>query len=307
MTIYANTVRLPLRLPVRRERWELPDGDFLDVDRVDARAADAPLVVICHGLEGSSKAGYVRGLQAELRARGVASAALNFRGCSDEPNRLPRLYHSGETGDLGYAIERLVAERPHRRIGLFGVSLGGNVVMKHLAERGERAEAVAAAAVSVPFDLDRCALTLDGPGVFAWIYRQRFLRRLRPKALAKAHRFPGLLDEARVRRARLLREYDDAVTAPLHGFASAADYYARCSSGPLLPGVRRPSLLISAFDDPFIPGESIPVATIRANQALTLELYDQGGHVGFLAGAPWSPLRYAERRAAEFLAEHLER
>lgn len=308
MTIVANTLRQPPPVPARRERWELDDGDFLDVDRLDPDApahSPAPLVIICHGLEGSSQSGYVRGLQSLLRARGVATAALNFRGCSGELNRLPRLYHSGETSDLARAIDRLAAERPGRPIGLAGFSLGGNVVTRHLAERAARRDIAAAVVVSVPFDLARCADSIDGPGAMAWVYRERFLRRLRPKALAKARRFPDAIDAARVARVRRLRAFDDAVTAPLHGFTSAADYYARASSGPVVGAIRCPTLVISALDDPFIPGDTVPVAALRDNPALTLAISSAGGHVGFLAGSPWSPLRWAEHRAATFLAEHL--
>jgi predicted alpha/beta-fold hydrolase len=234
MTITASLARAPLRLPLRRERWELPDGDFLDVDRLDAADRDAPLLVICHGLEGSSRSGYVLGVMDRARARGLATCALNFRGCSGELNRLPRFYHSGETGDLAHALERLAEERPGRTIGLVGFSLGGNVVTKLLGERGAEIPARAAAVVSVPFDLAGCCAALDGPGLLTRVYRERFLRTLRPKALAKARRFHGLLDEARVREARTLRAYDDAVTAPLHGFADAGDYYARSSSAGFL-------------------------------------------------------------------------
>jgi hypothetical protein len=306
MTVVANVARVPPRLPLRRERWELPDGDFLDVDRLDA-APGAPLVLICHGLEASSRAGYVLGVMARARARGLSSAALNFRSCSGEQNRLPRLYHSGETADLAYAIERLLGERPGRPLGLVGFSLGGNVVAKYLGERGAAVpEGVRAGAViSVPFDLAGCATAIDGVGVAALLYRERFLRRLRPKALAKARRFPGLIDEERVRRVRLLREFDDAVTGPLHGFADAADYYARCSSGPLLPSVRRPLLLLSAEDDPFVPGPTLPLRLMRENPMLTPLVSKTGGHVGFVDGPPWALRRFGEDRAVEFLLKHL--
>lgn len=307
MTITANLVRVLPRLPVSRERWELPDGDFLDVDRLDGASPDSPLVLICHGLEGSSQAGYVVGVMEQARARGLASVALNFRSCSGEPNRLPRFYHSGETSDLGYVIDRLLAENPRRPLGLVGFSLGGNVVAKYLGERSsEVPEGICAAAViSVPFDLARCCAAIDGSDVASYVYRERFLRRLRPKALAKARRFPGLIDEDRVRRARSLREFDDAVTAPLHGFAGAADYYARSSSGPLLPQVRRPLLVISAEDDPFVPGSTLPIRALRENEHVTAQVSPAGGHVGFLSGPPWALRRWAEEQAAEFIAAHL--
>ena len=307
MTVTASLARLPVRLPLRRVRWELPDGDFLDVDRLEGALPDAPVALICHGLEGSSRAGYVLGAMAQLRARGLAAVALNFRGCSGELNRLPRLYHSGETGDLAFAVERIAAERPARPIALLGFSLGGNVVAKYLGERGvEVPRSVRAAAViSVPFDLAGCSDAIDGPGLPALLYRERFLRRLRPKALAKAERFPGAIDAARVQRCRLLREFDDAVTAPLHGFIDAADYYARASSGPLLPNVNRPLLIVSAEDDPFVPGSTLPRAAMAANPRITAIVTPDGGHVGFLAGPPWALRRYAEERAAEFIANNV--
>lgn len=312
MTITASIARVPPRLPLRRVRWELPDGDFMDADRLDAeddtgRGAPAPLVLICHGLEGSSRASYVLGVMEKARACGLSSVALNFRSCSGAPNRLPRLYHSGETSDLGHAIERLLAERPGKPLALVGFSLGGNVVAKYLGERGAAVpEGVRAGAViSVPFDLAGCSDAIDGPGLAALLYRERFLRKLRPKALAKARRFPGLIDPTRVRRARLLREFDDAVTGPLHGFADAADYYARSSSGPLLAAVRRPLLLISAKNDPFVPGATLPVRVMRENPLLTPLLSASGGHVGFLDGPPWALRRWAEERTVDFIARHL--
>jgi predicted alpha/beta-fold hydrolase len=306
MTIYASVARLPLRLPARRERWELPDGDFLDVDRLDAPAG-APLVIVCHGLEGSSRAGYVRGVLAGLRAHGLAALAMNFRSCSGEPNRLLRSYHSGETGDLAHVIDRVRAEQPGRSLALCGFSLGGNVITKYLGERGPAApsEIRAAAVISVPFDLDGCCSALDGPGVAAWIYRERFLRQLRGKALGKAKRF-GELDAGRARAARTLREFDDAVTAPVHGFASAADYYARSSSAGFLDRVSRPLLAIHAEDDPFIPPATVPRDALAANRHITFESSAQGGHVAFVHGPPWRPRRHAESRAVAFLATQLE-
>jgi hypothetical protein len=305
MTIYASVARLPERLPIARERWELPDGDFLDVDRLAGPRPDAPLLLVLHGLEGSSRSGYVRGLLARARARGLAGLALNFRGCSGEPNRLARFYHSGDTGDLAHALERLTSEQPGRPIVLAGFSLGGNVVAKFLGERGEDlpGELKAASVVSVPFDLLACSRALDGPGLPAWIYRQRFLRKLRAKSLAKARRFPGAFDLPRLRAARLLRDFDDAVTAPLHGFASAEDYYARSSSGRLLDGVARPLQILAAEDDPFIPTEALPLAAAKTNPRIQLEVSHAGGHVGFVDGPPWRPRRFAEERAAAWLAE----
>jgi predicted alpha/beta-fold hydrolase len=306
MTVFANLARVLPRPRARRERWELPDGDFLDVDRLSGPAPGAPLLVVCHGLEGNSRAPYVRGLVAAAAARGLAALALNFRGCSGEPNRLARLYHSGETGDLDHVVRRAAAEAPGRPILLAGFSLGGNVVAKYLGERGDElpAEVRAAAVVSVPFDLARCARALDGPGLMMAVYRARFLRRLRRKALAKARRFPGAFDAARAVAARTFADFDGAVTAPLHGFASAEDYWARSSSGPLLGGVRRPLLALAARDDPMVPEDSLPREAARANPRVLLEVVDRGGHVAFVGGSPFRPVYWADRRATAFLAAH---
>jgi predicted alpha/beta-fold hydrolase len=306
-TVYGSLMRLPMRLPVVRERWELPDGDFLDVDRLAPPRPDAPVVVVCHGLEGSSRAGYVRGLMRELHLYGLGSAALNFRGCSGEPNRLPRFYHSGDTGDLAFAVDKLLREHPGGKLGLAGFSLGGNVVAKYLGERSDGVDGriAAAAVVSVPFDLALCASALDGPGVMARVYRLRFLRRLRKKLHDKALLHPSLLSLARAHTAATFADFDEHVTAPLHGFAGARDYWTRASSGQFLPQVRRPILIIASDDDPFVPPAALPRVAAMHNRLLTLELSLEGGHVAFVQGPPWAPRRFAERRAAQFLAAQL--
>jgi len=301
MTIFGPLFRPGPRAPLRRERWELPDGDFVDVDRLSG-PGDAPLLLALHGLEGSSSSHYLRGLLAQARARGWRALALNFRGCSGDMNRLVRSYHSGETGDLNEMVRRARAESD--RIVLAGCSLGGNVLVKWLGEQGPSVprEIRAAAALSVPFDLALSARTLDGPGFWRWVYRTRFLSTLKQKSLQKLKKFPGAADEGRVRRSRTLYEFDDALTARVHGFAGAEDYYTQSSSGPFVERVRIPLLLLSAADDPFIPADCIPKVT---NPAVTLEVSPQGGHLGFVEGPPWAPRFYAERRAAEFLDDHL--
>ncbi|BDG07923.1 YheT family hydrolase [Anaeromyxobacter paludicola] len=303
-TIWSSLGRRPVRLDSVMERLELADGDFVDVERFAGPSPDAPVLVACHGLEGSSRAVYVRGLVREALSRGLAAAALNFRGCSGEPNRLPRFYHSGDTGDLAALVARLRAERPGRAILLAGFSLGGNVVAKYLAEGGDALppEVRAGAVISVPFDLARCAAAIDAPGAMQRIYRERFLRMLRAKAAEKARRFPGAADWDAVRRARTFSEFDGRLTAPLHGFASAADYWARSSSGPLLAGVRRPLLALSSIDDPIAPGACLPLAAARANPAVSLRVLPAGGHVGFVGGSPWRPAFWAEAEAARWLA-----
>lgn len=283
-------------MDTRRERWELRDGDFVDVDRVEG-PRDAPLLVVLHGLEGSSSSHYVRGLLRQGRERGFRGLALNFRGCSGEPNRFVRSYHSGETGDFDELIRRVRNESD--RIFVAGCSLGGNVLVKWLGEQGSAAQVAAATALSVPFDLDQCSTALDGPGLMQWVYRTRFLRTLKRKSLEKLGAHPGSYSEERVRNARNLRAFDDAVVAAVFGFGTAERYYAESSSGPYVEKVRVPLYLLSSRDDPFIPASSIPKVK---NPKVTLEVTDRGGHLGFVAGSILDPRFYAEERAIEFLA-----
>jgi uncharacterized protein len=302
-TVAGALLRRPHALDLRRERLELGDGDFVDLDWLAGAPLERarPLLLVLHGLEGSSQATYARGLLREAHARGWSGVCLNFRSCSGEPNRLLRSYHSGCSDDLGEVLTRL-RERHQGPLFLAGVSLGGNVLVKWLGEQGARANVQGAAAISVPFDLDLCARALDGPGPWAVLYRARFLRTLLAKAQAKAGRFPGGVDGPRLRGLQTLREFDDVFTGPIHGFAGAADYYARCSSGPLLPRVQVPLLLLSALDDPFIPPAALPVEAARSNQHVQLVVSKRGGHVGFVEGPPWAPRSWAEACAGEWLA-----
>jgi predicted alpha/beta-fold hydrolase len=302
-TIFANLWRPRPGPAMARVRWELADGDFLDLDRAAGPTPDAPVAVLCHGLEGSSTAPYVRGLARALVDRGLAVAALNFRTCTG-PNRLPRSYHSGETGDLAEVVRRLLEERPGRPVVAAGFSLGGNVVTKWFGEHGDRLppQVRGGAAISVPFDLAACQRRVDGPGRFMWIYRERFMRRLRRKAALKARQFPGLFDAAALARATTFAEYDQLMTAPAHGFASRDDYYARCSAGRFVAGIRRPFLALSAADDPMVPAESLPRAAAEANPMVRLLVTAHGGHTAFVDGTPLRPGFWAERIAADFLA-----
>jgi predicted alpha/beta-fold hydrolase len=283
------------------ECWPMPDGEALDVELLPDRPGQ-PGVLVLHGLEGSARARYVRGLLAAVEARGWNGAALSFRSCGPTPLTGRRLYHSGDTRDLPAVIARLQA-RWRGPLGAVGFSMGGNILLKWLGEAGQGAQLAATVAISVPYDLAACAVALDGPGLFAAVYRERFLRTLRRKALAVAARFPGLLDAAAVRSCRSFARYDDLVTAPLFGFASAADYWARSSSAPLLPAIRRPARLISAEDDPFVPAPSIPRTAIAANPALDGLLLARGGHVGFVSGG-WRRSYAVDALAIEFLAAH---
>ncbi len=306
-TLWAKFFRRHRPLHARRERWSTRDGDFVDVYRIDADPR-APRLVLLHGLEGTVRSHYVGGFFREARRRGWGAELLIFRGCGDEPNIAPRFYHSGETADLAFVMDRIRDEYPAAPLALAGVSLGGNVLLKYLGEVGEGVcdYVAAAAAISVPFDLERGARFI-GRG-FSRIYDRHFLQSLRRKALDKLSRYPKLFDRAALLRAANIYEFDDAVTAPVHGFTDAHDYYSRSSSITFLDRIRVPTLLLSAVDDPFLPAEVLDeVRSIGAsNHALQLEFTPHGGHVGFVAGrVPWRPFYYAEWRACEFIASRL--
>lgn len=304
-TICSKFARRAPPPPTRRERWELDDGDFLELERL-AAPADRPRVLLLHGLEGSPRSHYVRGFFSAAAQRGWAADLLIFRCCGDEPNRLLRSYHSGETGDLDHVIRRLIAAEPGRTLALAGVSLGGNVLLKWLGEHGEAMprEITRAVAISTPFDLARGSRHLERG--FSRVYARHFLRTLKAKAREKHERFPVAVAWDRVAAARTIWEFDDAMTAPVHGFRDAPDYYARSSSIRFLSRIRTPTLLLSAADDPFLPREVLDDvrAIAAANAELRIEFTAHGGHVGFVGGSlPWRPAYYAEERAMRFLAD----
>ena len=268
----------------RRSRWDTPDGDFIDVDWLAMpEEAGAPLVVLFHGLEGSSSSHYAAALMHALAARGWGGAVPHFRGCSGEPNRLPRAYHSGDSAEIDWALRRMRTLFPQREIFAAGVSLGGNALLKWAGEQENAArDAVqAVAGVCAPLDLTAAGQALQQG--FSRFYAKNFLLTLKVGSAAKLARFPGLFDEARMRAARNLYEFDDAVTAPVHGFKNAADYWRRASSKPWLGGIRLPTLVLNALNDPFLPREALPAAQAVA-AAVTLDYPAGGGHVGFVAG-----------------------
>jgi predicted alpha/beta-fold hydrolase len=264
---------------------------------------------VLHGLEGTIRSHYLLGVLARARLLGWNADALIFRSCNGEVTRARRLYHSGETTDLALVVERLVHAHPGQPLVLAGFSLGGNVLLKWLGERGDRlpSEIRGAVAVSVPFDLERGSRFIERG--FGRVYTRHFLRTLKAKARAKLARDPGLFDPQRLERAETLYDFDDAVTAPVHGFTDAHDYYTRSSSIGFLAAIRCPTLLLSAYDDPFLPAAVLDEVRRIAgsNASLTTEFHERGGHVGFISGAtPWRPRYYAEERLFGFLRERLE-
>ena len=289
-------------VPLERRRIATPDGDFLDLDYAPEPEPGAPVVLLLHGLEGSTRRGYMSEMLRQLFVRGLRGVGMNFRSCGGEPNRVARFYHSGETGDLEHVVAELRGRHPGRPLGAVGFSLGGNVLLKHLGERGGEAEIAAAAAVSVPYDLAGCAARLSG-GPPGSVYGSHFLRALRRKVREKRRLLDGVVDVDRALAARTLKDYDDALTAPLHGFAGADDYYDRADSRRHLPAIRVPTLLVQSRDDPFLPPGTIPEGAVAANPHLTAAFTDRGGHLGFVEGAfPRCRSFWAERVVAGFLA-----
>lgn len=285
-TIVAALARRP-RVGWRRERWATPDGDFVDVDWTGG--LDAPrLLVLFHGLEGGSASHYARALAAHATRHGWRVAVPHFRGCSGELNRLPRAYHSGDSAEVAWMVERFA--NTGRPLYAAGVSLGGNVLLKWLGESGTRAPSLVrrAAAVSAPLDLAAAANALDR-GFNREVYARHFLWTLRRKAIAKLRHHPGLYDAARVRAARTFRAFDDAVTAPLHGFRDAEDYWVRASCGPWLSAISVPTLVLNARNDPFLPAQALDAAAAgaRDNPLLTVEFPATGGHAGFPGRGDW--------------------
>ncbi|MFC5551263.1 YheT family hydrolase [Massilia aerilata] len=291
----AVCVRKP-EVAFRRERWDTPCGqDFIDVDFVEGLKPDAPFVLLFHGLEGSSNSHYARGLMAQVAARGWHGAIPHFRGCSGEANLAPRFYHSGDAQELDWIIRRL---RP-RLTGPFyvaGVSLGGNALLRWLGEQQHGAEIVdAAVSVSAPLDLAAGGAALSSG--FNRLYTRMFLETLKPKALAKLERFPGLFDRAALLASRDLYAFDNVVTAPLHGYRDTDDYWHRASAKHVLHDITVPTLVLNARNDPFLPGKHLPET---ASSAVTLEYPATGGHVGFPAGPFPGRIDWLPRRILHF-------
>lgn len=306
-TLFSVLFRRAPRLQRRRERLTLSDGDFLDLDWYGPDGPDVPLVILLHGLTGSSSSLYILGQQRALAAQGWPSVAVNWRGCSGEPNQRARSYHSGASEDLAEVVDHLSQQHPGRTLAAAGYSLGGNVLLKYLGETGPDCRLRAAAAISVPFRLDQCADRIRQG--FSRVYQTRFLRDLlaytRNKQRLFAHQ--GLhAEHARLSAIGSLEgmdsfwDFDHRVTAPLHGFASAEDYYRRCSSRYFLSAIRVPTLIIQALDDPFVFPHTVPELAELA-PGTEMELYAKGGHVGFIEGPPWRPRYYLERRLPEWL------
>ncbi len=297
--IWANLCRRVSGVVYQRERIDTPDGDFLDLDW--GRVGSDKLALLTHGLEGHSQRPYMLGMARALRCRGWDVLAWNFRGCSGVPNRLPRFYHSGDTTDLAAVVQYALRQGAYRSVALVGFSLGANVLLKYLGERGAAVDGriKCGVAFSAP-----CHLPTSAEQMSAWentLYLRRFMQQLRHKVAAKAHLRPGELEVEGLETLSNFRAFDDRYTAPLHGFRDAQDYWQRSSSKPYLGEIRVPVLIVNARNDSFLSAECYPVEEAKGSEFVYLERPQQGGHVGFpLIGEEY----WSERRAAEFFAAH---
>jgi predicted alpha/beta-fold hydrolase len=303
-TLWGKLFRRQPTAPTVIERWETPDGDFIEIHRLHAPSGK-PRLLLLHGLEGTIRSHYAQALLNEAGARGWGADLLIFRSCGSELNRTRRFYHSGETSDTSFVLDRLVEQYPSSPIAIAGVSLGGNVLLRFLGERGTSLppQLCGAAAISVPFDLLRSSRRINQG--FSRFYQRFFLSSLRRKAQQKQVRFPDLAPAASIAALRTLEDFDNLITGPLHGYRDARDYYSRASSLPILERIRLKTLLLSAVDDPMLPREVLDEVREIAvgNPYLELEFVEKGGHAGFIAGsAPWRPFYYAEYRVGEFFA-----
>ncbi len=301
----ASRRHLAARPLFRRQRWHTPDGDFIDADWLDSAAgADALLLALFHGLEGSSASHYALAFADAARRRGWRFVVPHFRGCSGELNLAPRAYHSGDHVEIGWLLERCRAEHAGPIVAV-GISLGGNALMRWAGEAGDAAaqSVRAVAAVSSPLDLAAGGHAI-GRGFNRFAYGRMFLRSMKPKALAKLRQHPGLFDRAKMLAARDLYEFDDVFTAPLHGFRDVEDYWARASAKPHLHRVRVPALLVNAANDPFVPHASLPRAH-EVSASVTLWQPPHGGHAGFPDGRFPGHVMLLPDAVADWLAAHL--
>lgn len=307
-TILANSIRPMRGIFFRRVRLDTPDGDFLDIDFPIIPGTQftpqSPLVLLLHGLEGNARRGYAHETYKNLAGFGIRAVGMNYRSCSGEMNRTPRLYHSGATDDVEFVVDWLSQQFPDATLGAVGFSLGANLLLKYLGEQGSNTPIQAATAVSPPFDLLRGAREFEN-GI-GRRYAQRFLRDLQQKTENHAQIIGQKVDLEQVRQAKTVREFDDTLTAPLHGFRDANEYYQQNSCGQFIPDIRVPTLIIRAMDDPFFAND-IPHGSIADNPCIYPGFTAHGGHVAFVEGRiPGLQHYWAERQAARFIAHCIQ-
>ena len=303
-TLWGALMRSRPRVNLRAERLELSDGDFLDLVWV-GQTKNTPIVIILHGLNGGVDSGYAMGMLDTLEKQGMRGLLMHFRGCSGEANRLARAYHSGETGDVAQVVSMLQEREPDTPLYAVGYSLGGNVLLKWLGETGNNNPLQAAVAVSVPFELNKAAdrLNTGFSRLYQWwlvsglkkFHQNKFKNRVKGPELKKTFQ--------NFHTIRTFWEFDDCITAPLHGFKNAEDYYVQSSSRQYLKSICTPTLIIQAKDDPFLPVSAIPQEH-ELSPSVTLWLSETGGHVGFVQGKfPWRPEYWLEKNIVKYLKE----
>lgn len=295
-TLWPSLFRRPVKLLLQRERVELPDTDFIDLDWT--ANTHEPIAIIFHGLEGSGKSNYVRGILTSLSQQGWRAVVMNFRGCSGETNRLARAYHSGDTGDIKFIIDLIKQRYPSTVVAAIGYSLGGNALLKYLGETGHASQLNAAVAVSVPFDLDNAAHTLRKSGF--GIYQNYLLKNLKSTLRRKQNLLAPLLDLNAALKTKNFHEFDHIVTAQLHGFTGVDDYYAQSSSNQYLSSITTKTLIIHAQDDPFLHPSAIP-KNKNISKSVSMQVSPHGGHVGFIDKQGY----WLERRIPKFLSSFI--
>lgn len=308
-TIWASKVPREKHVNYVYEKFTLPDGDHTYVawhgpvtSLVGNKSSATPIVVVLHGLEGSAQSFYAKGLMSQIAQIGWTGALLHFRGCHNGPNRVQRSYHSGDTDDLNVFLTHLSHHHPDAPIYLVGYSLGGNVLLKYLGEKKPQIPIAGAVAVSVPFELSHASEKLTQG--FSQLYQHVLLSSLKIRFLEKFESMPCPIDKRKVNILKTIWEYDDVVTAPLHGFSDAADYYAKSSCRQYLKNIDTNTLILQAQDDPLVPSSAIPSMS-ELNPSTSLECYAKGGHVAFVSGSnPASPEYWLDTRIKNFLTEH---
>lgn len=299
-TLWPYLFRKDPACPYHNERLELPDGDFVDL--CWTTNTNGPIVAIIHGLEGNIQSPYATGIMGAIHHRGWRGVLMHFRGCSGTPNRLERAYHSGETGDIEYLMQTLQQRFPGVPLAVVGYSLGGNAMLKYLGTN-TRTPVSAAVAISVPYSLHDSAQRLSRG--LSRLYQRHLVGSLKNKLRRKFADRTTTLPLDQLHRLKTFYQFDDLITAPMHGFTGADDYYTRSSSRQYLSGIRIPALLIHAKDDPFMTPASIPGAN-ELPENVILELSDHGGHVGFVSGRyPWKPVYWLEQRITDYLGNYL--
>ena len=302
-TLYPTLFRRPVVIALREEVLELPDGDFVELSWTQDRDS-GPIIMLFHGLEGSVESAYAKGILKTIEQNGWQGVLMHFRGCGKAHNRLARSYHSGDSQDIDFLIRTLHARFPDRLLGAMGVSLGGNALLKYLGEEGKDSLLTAAMAVSVPFELANTARHLDKG--FAKVYQGHLCRSVQNKLLDKFKTMPSPISVETIKSANTIYDFDNKVTAPLHGFVDADDYYARSSSKPLLKKIVIPTYILHSQNDPFMTKQAIPTeADLSPN--VTLELTESGGHVGFVYGkTPFTAKYWIEKRLTTFFNKQFD-